>query len=298
MFGFNCFEFIAQVGDRSVDVIAAAPEFASTGVRPSGHGSPLLFPFPNRIAGAAFTWEGQEYRLPPRPGETNAIHGFAYDRPWRVVDSGVDYAVGQFQLSQDDPERAHLWPSDGLIEVAYRVRGSTLRLDVRIANPDTRPLPFGFGTHTYFKLPLSSGSRPEDCVFVAPAGEIWELNGPLPTGERRPVPPDLDLRRGYRYRGPGLDQLMTGLDSSNGAVECAVMDEAAGVEVLQQFDPQFRELVAFTPITMPAVCLEPYTCTTDALHLQQRGIDAGWQVLQPGDEWRGWIQITARPILV
>ena len=76
-----------------------------------------------------------------------------------------------------------------------------------------------------------------------------------------------------------------------------VMDEAAGLEVIQQCDPAFRELVVFTPNWTTAVCLEPYTCTTDAVHLQQRGIDAGWQVMPPGGEWRTWIQITARPIL-
>jgi hypothetical protein len=32
--------------------------------------------------------------------------------------------------------------------------------------------------------------------------------------------------------------------------------------------------------------------------LQARGIDAGWQVLEPGKEWSSWIQITARETLV
>jgi aldose 1-epimerase len=297
MFGFNCFEFLARVEDRTVDVIAAGPEFASTGVRPSGHGTPLLFPFPNRIAGAEFTWDGKTYALPPRPGENNAIHGFAYDRPWRVVERGADHVTGQFQISRDDPERARLWPADGVIEVAYRLRGATLRMDVRVSNPDSRPLPFGFGTHTYFKLPLGSDSDPSRCLIQAPASEMWTLEGPIPTGERRPVSAELDLRRGVRYRGAGLDHLLTGLEVRNGAVECSIWDEAAGVEVVQHFDPVFRELVAFTPVTMAAVCLEPYTCTTDAIHLHERGIDAGWRVLQPGEEWRAWIQITARPVL-
>jgi aldose 1-epimerase len=43
--------------------------------------------------------------------------------------------------------------------------------------------------------------------------------------------------------------------------------------------------------------MEPYTCVTDAINLQQRGIDAGWRVLQPGDEFLTWIEITARPVV-
>jgi aldose 1-epimerase len=40
-----------------------------------------------------------------------------------------------------------------------------------------------------------------------------------------------------------------------------------------------------TPPHREAVCLEPYTCTTDAANLQPRGIDAGWLTLEPGQRW-------------
>ena len=59
----------------------------------------------------------------------------------------------------------------------------------------------------------------------------------------------------------------------------------------------FRELVAFTPPTRASVCLEPYTCITDAVDLQPQGIDAGWRVLAPGDEIRTWIEIEAGPVI-
>jgi aldose 1-epimerase len=55
--------------------------------------------------------------------------------------------------------------------------------------------------------------------------------------------------------------------------------------------PDFRELVAFTPPHRQAVCLEPYTCTTDAINLQQAGIDAGWRVLAPGASWSGDVEL-------
>jgi aldose 1-epimerase len=43
--------------------------------------------------------------------------------------------------------------------------------------------------------------------------------------------------------------------------------------------------------------MEPYTCVTDAINLHQRGIDAGWRVLQPGEEYATWIDIIVRPAL-
>ena len=47
----------------------------------------------------------------------------------------------------------------------------------------------------------------------------------------------------------------------------------------------FRELVLFTPGHRQAMCLEPYTCATDAINLHQRGVDAGWRVLPSGESW-------------
>lgn len=296
--GFNAYAFRAVVEDRTVDVIAAAADFPQTGVRPSGHGTPLLFPFPNRIRRGRFTWEGREYQLPLHPVMGHAIHGFALDRPWRLLHQGERVATAEFQLSRDAPDRLACWPADGLIQVTYRLRGAALRLDVRVVNPDTRPLPFGFGTHTYFRLPLGAGSEAARCLVQAPAAEQWVLEECLPTGERRPVPPTADLRDGARFGDLKLDDVLTGLIPTGDRVECVLMDEAAGLEVVQQFDPQFRELVAFTPSWLPAICLEPYTCVTDAVNLAARGIDSGWRILAPGEEWRAWIQIAARPILV
>ncbi len=71
------------------------------------------------------------------------------------------------------------------------------------------------------------------------------------------------------------------------------MDPAAGLEIRQSFDSAFRELVVYTPPHGRSVCLEPYTCITDAIHLSELGIDGGWRVLDPGAEFRTWFQITA-----
>ena len=42
---------------------------------------------------------------------------------------------------------------------------------------------------------------------------------------------------------------------------------------------------AFTPPHGQAICLEPYTCPTDALNLQAQGMDAGVLELAPGARW-------------
>ena len=294
--GFNCYEFRAKVGGQVVDVLDSAADFAEGNHKPSGHGIPLLFPYPNRIRGGRFQWAGRDYRpspdLVPYHSE-NAIHGLCIDRPWRVIAHGGHYVVGQFRLSTDAPDRRECWPADFLIEVRYEVGAAALRADIRIVNPDDRPLPWGFGTHPYFRLPLSSNSDPKHCAIEVPAAEEWELVDCLPTGKRKRVGAGKDLRDGKYFPTLKLDDVLTALAVDGGTVACSIVDEKAGLEVTQRADAVFRELVIYTPADRNAICLEPYTCATDAINLQADGIDAGWRVLEPGGEFATWIEIRA-----
>ena len=86
--GFNCFACQTVLGGRSLDILYADPNLFGDG-RPTRSGIPILFPFPNRIRDAKFAFGGQEYSLKANNGP-NAIHGFAYDAPWDLVDYGQD----------------------------------------------------------------------------------------------------------------------------------------------------------------------------------------------------------------
>src|SRR5262249_26997594 len=83
--GFNLFKLTAMPGGRPLEVLYAPEGFETGQLRPSKGGIPLLFPFPGRIAGTTFTWEGKPYQLEPGDAFGNAIHGFVLWRPWRVV---------------------------------------------------------------------------------------------------------------------------------------------------------------------------------------------------------------------
>ena len=299
--GFNCFEFRADVDGEIIDVIDASPDFAAGNERPSGHGIPILFPFPSRIRSGRYEWDGRQYEIPPDvvgyDGTGNAIHGFCLDRPWRVTAVGDHFVVGEFQLSIDAPERLPYWPADCLIEIRYEVRGPNLRADIRIANPSDKPLPWGFGTHAYFRLPLGATSHASRCLVEVPAAQQWELEELLPSGNRIDVSGENDLREGARFGDLHLDDVYTTLTAGEDSLDCLIMDEEAGLQMLERSDPIFREIVAYTPPNRNAVCLEPYTCIPDAINLQQQGVDAGWRVLEPGGEIRTWVEFRVGRIL-
>lgn len=296
--GFNCFSLQVPVNGELVEALEAESGFENGDKRGTRSGIPWLFPFPNRIEKGRYTWKGKEYQLPVSDAFGNAIHGFVMDRPWRVVVADAQTAVAEFQLSIDAPDRLELWPSDFLIEVRYTLRRACLRADVRIVNAGHQALPWGLGTHPYFKAPLGRQSQMGQCLVQVPAASTWELTDCLPTGRVLPVDPERDLRQGAELEGLKLDDVLTGIQSTGGTVVSSLFDPAAGLMVTQVTDQLFREYVVFTPPGRPCVCIEPYTCVTNAINLEPQGIDAGWRVLPVGGEIRTWFEIHVGLILV
>lgn len=285
--GFNCYRWRHQ----GAELLYADPQLFTNG-RPTRSGIPVLFPFPNRIRAGHFQWRGRDYQLPLNdPTMRNAIHGFVCQRPWRISRQGTDaesaWVEGEFLGSRDAADASDLWPADYRLRLCYRLTRSGLRIETTVDNPDRVPLPFGLGYHPYFRLGASSSA--ESWVQVK-ASAHWELQENLPTGTRLPIDAARDLRAARLVAGLSLDDILTGLDESettaDGLVLRGCLGWTEGVPALRLWTaPAFRELVVFTPPHRQAVCLEPYTCLTDAINLAQQGIDKGWRVLEPGQSW-------------
>ena len=171
-----------------------------------------------------------------------------------------------------------------------------LRIEADADNPDIKPLPFGLGYHPYFSL-ASFGVSSAVLVAVG-AAKIWELQENLPTGKTI----DVDgatrcCRRPECVILPQLDDVMTDLytfayDQMDSLGMVGVLQHLSGNRMLTLWvGSDYRELVLFTPPHREAICLEPYTCTTDAINLTPRGVDAGLRVLQPGEHWQAVIEM-------
>ena len=341
--GFTCIEFVTQAGGQSVSVLVSEPDILSGNCRPGRSGIPILFPFPNRIRHGRFEHRGKVYEVPPPAWFPQTIHGFCVDRAWRVIDSTPHSLTGEFLLSRDAPERRRQWPADARLVVTYSVETARLRADITVENPDSVPLPWGFGTHPYFQLPLGAGCihqlaapfrpplphsgvvsesqiecggegaetaeyrqlanaplgtghPPESCTIRAAASQQWQLDLCFPTGQRVPVPAEKDLRSGWRYGSCSLDDVYTDLTPIHGSIVQVIDDPVSQLRMTQRSCEEFRELVVFTPKDRAVICLEPYTCTTDAANLQSRGLDAGWRELAPGEQQSLWFELQVSPL--
>jgi len=284
--GFNCFRWTVQ----GREFLYADPQFLE-GSSPTRTGIPILFPFPNRIRDGRFTWEGKQFQLPINdPAKKNAIHGFACQRPWRVVDQGADatsaWITGEFHGSRDAPECRSLWPADYRLRVTYRLASACLRIETMVDNTDCIPLPFGVGFHPYIRI------IGDNLPIRVPAKNYWELQESLPTGSRKPVEGARDLNGWKPFAELTLDDILADLSPTWGPPGLCFRGGIMQEPPLEVFtSPSFREAVVFTPPHRQAFCIEPYTCTTDAINLQQRGVDAGLLVLSPGQSWTGIVEI-------
>lgn len=263
-----------------------APPMEEMVTRPTRGGIPILFPFPNRMRDGQFHWAGRDYYLPKNDStQQNAIHGFVCRQPWRVhsVQHGSPFCLSWMQCAGSDciPDIHDYWPANWLLNVSWMLYESQIIVSIVVKNTDDRPLPLGFGLHPYFRL--TSGN---DYVTV-PAAARWELQDSLPTGRIIPNCADFDLRSAKRISLLNLDDVYTQITSTenDGLRTLGTLERGDDWKIDVKGTSQFREVVMFTPPHRQAICIEPYTCPTDAMNLVNSIPDVGWQVVEPGGTW-------------
>ncbi|MDP6594451.1 MAG: aldose 1-epimerase [Candidatus Poribacteria bacterium] len=290
--GANCTRFAIQtehvqssVGEW-IDLIAPPPSLAVLKQRPSGFGNPILFPFPNRIRNGSFSFEGQDYAFDKPDNSPNSIHGLLLDYPFSI--QSIDMVNGEkpgveIICSVDSEQSVWIsrqYPFPFLFQVTYTLTEECLEMSVQIENRGKKRMPMGFGIHPYFQVLFSPDSTIQTSWITIPAAQYWELDAFLPTG--RLLDADPEFLTGKCFKGLQLDDVFTQVIASGaGASSCRIDDRQAGVGLLVEADANFREWVVYTPPDRPEICFEPYTCPTDAINLEARGIPAGLVVLEP-----------------
>lgn len=280
-------------GDGVIELLHAAEAFREGSERPSGSGIPILFPFPGRLRGESFRYDGRDYVLEAGDGRGNAIHGFVYNRPWRVLEHEGNTLRAQFTASVDDPAILERWPGDFQITATYTIEDTQLRLALIVENPGETPCPWGLGLHPYLRTPIQVVGAQEagntaECLLQVPVSRAWELVDMLPTGKQT-LASEIegtgggDLREGITLADHHLDDVFNGVGFVDGEAVGRVIDQVSGRAIEVTWDETFSECLLYTPGHREAVCIEPYTCVPDAYALGQQGVETGQRVLEPRD---------------
>lgn len=283
-YGCNCFSFRPVINDQSVEVLWAEEGYETGEKRASSSGIPVLFPFPGRIQGTTMKWRDKDYALDAADGRENAIHGFVHTRPWRTIEQTGDTLTTEFQASVDDPSLLKKWPADFRIRMQFRLAENCLTITTEVSNPSDEDLPYGFGLHPYFRVPLI-GDSADDCRVTIPANSAWEMEEMIATGKRLPLENGDELRAGVRFGDMAFDNGFGELQSDGETVVSEIIDPA-GAKLTLEFSKSFPEIVVYNPGHREAVCVEPYTCICDPFRLQSDDLDAGLRVLAPGESLR------------
>ena len=91
--------------------------------------------------------------------------------------------------------------------------GKTLISEYMIENPDSKPLPFGFGTHPYFRVPLGEG-KAADCRVTVPVEHVG-TGGPVADRQEDAGRRGRRLAHGMRFETMKLDNVFGGLAFDN-----------------------------------------------------------------------------------
>lgn len=247
---------------------------------PMGSGA-VLVPWPNRVAGGAWTWQGRTQRLAvTEPARNNAIHGLVRRKPWQVE----AHAENRISLGTDIPAEDG-WPVPLRTTIEYTLdrRGLTVRHTVR--NTGDQPVPFGVGTHPY---PRAGHSAVTDCELRLAASTVQPLDPTtmIPTGPATPVDgTEYDFRKPRSIAGMSLDTPFGGCEpAEDGLIHHALTGPDGGVELWAE--PDFRWVQVFLTGGFPgqpsAIAIEPMTCPPDALN---SGVDL--ITVPPGESWAG-----------
>jgi aldose 1-epimerase len=249
-------------------------EIPSDGLPPKSAGAVLL-PWPNRIAGGRYRFDGIDQQLPlSEPAKGNASHGLVRWVRWSPA-------------GQDDSSvtlRHDLVPQTGYpfelhLEVRYCLDAETgLQVDTAVVNTGRTAAPFGAGFHPYLDL---AGHDLDTAELLVPAAVVLETDDrQIPTGASPVAGTAFDFRTLRPIGGVRLDHGFAELTGT----AALLRTERRTVEL--RWDAAYRYLQVFTPPFLTpgrnAVAIEPMSCPANAYNSGD-----GLLRLEPGQRWTG-----------
>lgn len=232
-----------------------------------------LAPYANRIAHGRFTFGGRAVQLALNFGDhPHALHGHAWQRPWRVAKSSTDRATLEFAYEPGD------WPWAYSVKQDVVLGRDGLKLTLSICNGDGAPMPSSFGFHPYFP-------RAPETVLQADVHGMWRIDDTImPTEYTTELP--IDLRNGAVLEGaPFIDNCFPGWSRT-----AHIKHLAYGVRMTAARELPFFHV--YLPAGESYLCAEPVSAMPDAVNRQ--GVrENGLFVLQPGETRSVWMRIEA-----
>jgi aldose 1-epimerase len=248
------------------------------GERPANGRGQVLAPWPNRIKGGSYEFEGKQMQLPlTEPEHGNAIHGLVRWATWSVVDLMPDRVVLDYLL---EPQPGY--PFSLALGIEYVLSEAGLSVTTTARNLGAEPCPYGCGQHPYLTL----GTPKIDTLQLQVPGRV------VISSDQRGVPvrtepvegTEYDFRTSRVIGGTVLDNAYTDLErGADGRARVLLDDPDGDSGITLWVDESYSYLMVFSGDPFPdlarrSIAVEPMTCPPNAFRTHDSLI-----VLEPGE---------------
>ena len=280
----NSFSVVAEQGATLTDLtfmyngephhLIAGYDKADALIAYKGSRSAWLLPFPNRLKGGQYTFEGQTYQFPiheDKNGRQNTLHGFRKPRRFELLDSVTSESSASATFGYDYDGRESYYPFAFRVAITYTIGDTDRTLDIKIEleNTGSGNMPIGLGWHPYFQFsnknnPTNVHDRIDKVGIQLPRVQRVAVDGhQIPTGALE----DFD---DYNTESvPGLreyDDCFKLVDTSEGRAHTLFKYDTVYMRLWQQTgEGGFNYLQMYTPEDRLSIAVEPMTCNINAL---------------------------------
>ena len=238
--------------------------YRSVAAKQGGQGD-VLIPFPGRVAGGRYRWDGVDYQLPITDKDgPNAIHGFVRKVDWDRAERADDSATFTLRFAGAE---GYPFPLD--LALRYGLDATGLSVGAAITNAGAHDAPVAMGFHPYFTV---GSDRVDGDALLLPFSEVLEFSQLLPTGRVLSVADGgLDFRASRVIGDTRLNHcFLSPRRDLDGRIRITLSGRQRACTVWM--DEAFDYCVVYTGDALPAgvarssIAIEPMTCGSDALN--------------------------------
>jgi aldose 1-epimerase len=254
---------LRELRHRERDLIVPFPE---GGPIPDYRGI-VAAPWPNRIAGGRYTFDGAEYEVPINETDRGcALHGLVFPLDWTL--ESLDESSVTLSCS---PKPTAGYPHELRVAVEYRLAEDGLHSTVTARNLGGTAAPYGVCPHPY----LVAGPSPlDEWVLEIPAGTFLEVTPDrlLPKETRSVDGHGFDFRAPRAIGGTEIDHAFADIAFDGGGQARVLVRDPGGTGVGMAWDRTCQWLQIHTADKQPpfpnrlGLAVEPMTCPPDAFN--------------------------------
>lgn len=226
---------------------------------PPGYLGKVLMPWPNRVAGGSYSWEGVSYNLPvDEPALGTALHGFVAFQEWDIAEADASSVLLRTLIAA-----RYSYPWTLAVSARYSLDPDVgLSVELSATNIGEGTAPYGVGFHPYLAI---DGVKADVLELRNPATIIYEADASMiPVTAHDVASFGLDFRSPTLINEAALDHAFAGLPQGSWTV--TLRDPTSGVAVSLSSETRWLQVYSADYIGRVGVAVEPMTCPPNAFN--------------------------------